>query len=200
MLLFDLGGVLVHTRGVLLGQRAAGAGRAGAELDDQAPARPMAQLSLGAGLRTGAHHARRSSRPASPRSGSVSVSPDAFLQDLAGWIEQPYPGAEELLAELRREHHVSCFTNCNELHWGLLAPFLSNFDFVVLVASAGADQARRGRLSRGAAGAGRRARRRALLRRLAGQRDGGARGGHQARFWYTVRTRPAACCKRRALL
>jgi len=35
---------------------------------------------------------------------------------------------EELLAELRRKHHVSCLTNCNELHWTALSPFLRHFD------------------------------------------------------------------------
>jgi HAD superfamily hydrolase (TIGR01509 family) len=29
---------------------------------------------------------------------------------------------------LRGAHHVSCLTNCNELHWSRLAPFLSCFD------------------------------------------------------------------------
>jgi HAD superfamily hydrolase (TIGR01509 family) len=58
----------------------------------------------------------------------VRVSPEDFLSDLATWIERPYPGAEELLADLRREHHVSCLTNCNELHWAALSPFLTQFD------------------------------------------------------------------------
>lgn len=58
----------------------------------------------------------------------VPVSPEEFLEDLATWIENPYPGAVELITKLRKRHHVSCLSNCNELHWTALAPFLRRFD------------------------------------------------------------------------
>ena len=80
----------------------------------------------------------------------VPVTPDAFLEDLAAWIEQPYPGAEELLARLRERHHVSCLTNCNELHWAKLAAFVQCFDSAFSSHLLGADQARRGGLPGGA--------------------------------------------------
>jgi glucose-1-phosphatase len=58
------------------------------------------------------------------------VSPHAFLADVASWLGRPYPGAAELLRSLRPRHHVSCLSNCNELHWAKLTDFLRNFDSV----------------------------------------------------------------------
>ncbi len=58
----------------------------------------------------------------------VQVTPEAFLLDLASWIEEPHEGAEDLIARLRSRHHVSCLSNCNELHWSKLSPFLECFD------------------------------------------------------------------------
>ena len=34
----------------------------------------------------------------------------------------------DLLAGLRRDYHVSCLSNCNELHWTALVPMLGWFD------------------------------------------------------------------------
>jgi glucose-1-phosphatase len=58
----------------------------------------------------------------------VQLSPEAFLLDVASWIGEPYQGAEELIARLRVRHHVSCLSNCNELHWSNLSPLLECFD------------------------------------------------------------------------
>jgi glucose-1-phosphatase len=35
-----------------------------------------------------------------------------------------------LLTNLRARHHVSCLSNCNELHWAKLSDFLKSFDSV----------------------------------------------------------------------
>ena len=58
----------------------------------------------------------------------VPLTPEAFLPDFFSWVRDPYPGAEELLTGLRGRYHVSCLSNCNELHWSKLASFLSCFD------------------------------------------------------------------------
>jgi glucose-1-phosphatase len=58
----------------------------------------------------------------------VPLTPEAFLQDFGTWVKQPYAGAETLLARLRLEHHVSCLSNCNEVHWTKMAPLLTSFD------------------------------------------------------------------------
>ena len=58
------------------------------------------------------------------------MAPAEFLSELARWLGRPYPGAAELLTRLRKHHHVSCLSNCNELHWAKLTEFLQNFDSV----------------------------------------------------------------------
>jgi HAD superfamily hydrolase (TIGR01509 family) len=127
VLLFDLGGVLVQTKVFSSVKDLLAQGGQDQDFDDQdlrdrwlsSPA--VRDFELG-----------RISPPVFAKRFTeewrAAVSPASFLQDFAGWIEQPYPGAEELLAQLRREHHVSCLTNCNPLHWGVLAPFLTHFD------------------------------------------------------------------------
>jgi putative hydrolase of the HAD superfamily len=58
------------------------------------------------------------------------MNPEVFLRDIAAWLGRPYPGAAELLNRLRKDHHVSCLSNCNELHWSMLTDFLGNFDSI----------------------------------------------------------------------
>ena len=58
----------------------------------------------------------------------LTATPRAFLEDLSQSIRQPYDGAAELIARLRESHHVSCLSNCNELHWGKVAGFVEGFD------------------------------------------------------------------------
>lgn len=127
VLLFDLGGVLVQTRGFIsLKAMLAKAARDDAP-DDQAlrdwwlGSPSVREFELGmVDASTFASHFIEEWR--------VPVSADEFLSDLATWIERPYPGAEELLVGLREKHHVSCLTNCNELHWAALTSFLRHFD------------------------------------------------------------------------
>ncbi|MBN1630167.1 MAG: HAD-IA family hydrolase [Thermoleophilia bacterium] len=58
----------------------------------------------------------------------LPTTPPAFLSDLSQWIRQPYDGAADLITRLRETHHVSCLSNCNELHWGKVAGFVEGFD------------------------------------------------------------------------
>jgi putative hydrolase of the HAD superfamily len=57
----------------------------------------------------------------------LSVSPDAFVASFRTWTKEFYPGALELLAELRKSHRVGCLSNSNALHWG--PRFEAPFDF-----------------------------------------------------------------------
>jgi glucose-1-phosphatase len=59
----------------------------------------------------------------------LAVEPAAFAGDLAGWIVGPFPGAQQLVADLQaRGYHVSCLSNGNALHWEEMAAFLSLLD------------------------------------------------------------------------
>lgn len=127
VLLFDLGGVLVQTRG-FDSLKALIAESPGAEpLDDQRlrdkwlSSPSVRAFELGR-IETAVFTARFVEEWALP------VSPEAFEQDSMAWIEQPYPGAEELLGTLRPDHHLCCLSNCNELHWSMMAPLLRHFD------------------------------------------------------------------------
>jgi glucose-1-phosphatase len=126
-LLFDLGGVLVHTRGFAsLKALLAPAGCAEASDDQLLRDRWLSSPSVRdfeLGRTTAPEFATRF-----VEEWGLSLSPAAFLADLAAWIEQIYPGAEQLLAALRQKYRVCCFSNCNELHWEEMATFLGGFD------------------------------------------------------------------------
>jgi len=129
--MFDLGGVLVDTASLeTLTSLLAGATPAGARdgtLDDQAVRdrwlRSPAVRSFESGRIPPEVFAQRF-----VEEWGVSMEPAAFLEDLSSWIRRPYEGAAELIARLREAHHVSCFSNNNELHWSKLAPFVAGFD------------------------------------------------------------------------
>jgi glucose-1-phosphatase len=48
---------------------------------------------------------------------SLRVTPAEFLAHFAQWPKRPFPGAIELLGELRARFRLGCLSNCNELHW-----------------------------------------------------------------------------------
>jgi HAD superfamily hydrolase (TIGR01509 family) len=127
ILLFDLGGVLVHTKGFAsLKALLAPSGRAEAFDDQLLRDRWLSSPSVRdfeLGRISASEFAARF-----VREWELSISPADFMADLAAWIEQTYPGAEELLAALRQKYRVCCFSNCNELHWEMMATFLQRFD------------------------------------------------------------------------
>lgn len=125
VLLFDLGGVLVENARIIDNLSAV----LGVEADEAAMKerwlRSPAARDFELGRVSPGVFARRFLRE-----WQSSVDPDEFLRGIAGWLGRPYPGAVELLAELRARHHVSCLSNCNELHWASLSEFLGSFDSV----------------------------------------------------------------------
>ena len=62
------------------------------------------------------------------REWGIALEPDAFLSHFAQWPKGFYPGAKELLQELRREHTVVCLSNSNEVHWARFPEIASLFD------------------------------------------------------------------------
>ncbi len=59
----------------------------------------------------------------------LPIEPAAFAEDVAGWIVGPFPGAQRLIADLQHLRcHVSCFSNCNALHWEQMTSFLGLLD------------------------------------------------------------------------
>jgi glucose-1-phosphatase len=57
----------------------------------------------------------------------LKISPSAFLEALVGWPRGLYPGAEELLTQLRTRYRVACLSNSNALHWQRFGGFVDHF-------------------------------------------------------------------------
>ncbi len=47
----------------------------------------------------------------------LSLSPEAFLIEFAGWLTAPLPGAFELLARIPRAYQVAALSNMSAFHW-----------------------------------------------------------------------------------
>lgn len=59
---------------------------------------------------------------------ALGCTPAAFLCEFATWPEGFYPGAIELLAELRKNYRIACLSNSNALHWARFDGFREHFD------------------------------------------------------------------------
>jgi glucose-1-phosphatase len=57
----------------------------------------------------------------------LSIAPQAFVESFRTWTRDFYPGALDLVAELRKAYRVGCLSNSNALHWG--PRFEAPFDF-----------------------------------------------------------------------
>jgi glucose-1-phosphatase len=51
------------------------------------------------------------------REWELRVPPAVFLAHFTDWARDFYPGARELVAEVRRKVAAACFSNSNPLHW-----------------------------------------------------------------------------------
>jgi len=51
------------------------------------------------------------------REWELRVTPEEFLSQFIAWAKDFYPGARELVAEVRARTRVACFSNTNPLHW-----------------------------------------------------------------------------------
>ena len=58
----------------------------------------------------------------------LPLAPDAFLEAFAAWPKGLYPGAAELLRELRASCRVACLSNSNAVHWARFGGFREHFD------------------------------------------------------------------------
>jgi glucose-1-phosphatase len=50
----------------------------------------------------------------------LAVNDDEYDRTFTGWIRGIYPGAEDLLDQLRKKYTVACFSNTNAVHWEIL--------------------------------------------------------------------------------
>ena len=54
----------------------------------------------------------------------LDLAPEQLLGDFVSWVRGPYPGATEILDRLRPRFRVACLSNSNELHTHLHRNFL----------------------------------------------------------------------------
>ena len=64
----------------------------------------------------------------------LKMSPAAYLEEFRSWPAGVFPGAEELVGEVKNRVPVSCFSNTNALHWqnAQTWPLMSLFDHAFL--------------------------------------------------------------------
>ena len=64
---------------------------------------------------------------------NLTMAPEAFLDLFTGWARGLYPGAEQLLSRIGKEHRLACLSNSNELHTPLhreaIQPFIGQCFF-----------------------------------------------------------------------
>lgn len=57
----------------------------------------------------------------------LALSPRAFIEAFASWPKGLYPGAAELLSQLRSRYTLACLSNSNAIHWERFAGFHEQF-------------------------------------------------------------------------
>jgi putative hydrolase of the HAD superfamily len=57
----------------------------------------------------------------------LPLTPEAFLEAFTWWPLGLYPGAAELLAQLRQRYTVACLSNSNPIHWQRFGGFSDHF-------------------------------------------------------------------------
>ena len=111
VLLFDLGGVIVELSGVPVWKR-----WLGGRMSDREIWASWIQSPAVRRFERGDCDADEFAR-ALVREFDLPVDGATFLEHFERWPRGTFPGALELLAELRESHRVACFSNTNALHW-----------------------------------------------------------------------------------
>lgn len=61
----------------------------------------------------------------------LRLTPETFLKEFISWPRKFYPGARELIRDLRKTYRVGCLSNSNPLHWEQLRGFEDDFDIIL---------------------------------------------------------------------
>lgn len=126
VLVFDLGNVLVGAAGTRVLHDMAPAGTSEAQIIARWQHSP-AVTAFESGRTTAQGFARDF-----VAEWGLTVTPEAFLAQFAGWVTGPYPGARELLQQLRPRHRLACLSNTNPVHWARLSTMAADFDQMFL--------------------------------------------------------------------
>jgi glucose-1-phosphatase len=122
LFLFDLGGVIVENAGFDALQALDGRSRSLPELKARWLASPAVRsFEIGASTPEEFASAFIAEWP-------LAISPTDFVEEFSGWPKGLYPGASELLAQLRAVSRVACLSNSNAIHWARFDGFREHFD------------------------------------------------------------------------
>jgi putative hydrolase of the HAD superfamily len=112
IVLFDLGGVLIHWDGAnglreLLGE----------QFSPEAARKFWLESPSVRDFESGRSTTEEFSRKAVEEL-NLSMSPDEWFRQFFSWDRGPFPGSMELLSNLETKCELGCLSNNNELHWG----------------------------------------------------------------------------------
>jgi FMN phosphatase YigB (HAD superfamily) len=125
LVLFDLGGVLIELGGVTAMQELAGID-SDQEIWHQWLTSPWVRR-----FESGRCSADEFSNGVVSE-WQLAITPDHFLELFRLWPTGPFPGAPELLAEVRKTVPIGCLSNTNTMHWEYQVtswPIMGMFDY-----------------------------------------------------------------------
>jgi glucose-1-phosphatase len=61
----------------------------------------------------------------------LRLTPQAFVKEFASWPREFFPGAREIIRDLRTTYRVGCLSNSNALHWERFGGFEEDFDITL---------------------------------------------------------------------
>ena len=123
IIMFDLGGVLVESTGIVA-------------LQSLAPHLHDKQVVLERWLRSQAVALFERGRISGDEFAATFIQEwelhldkNTFLASFASWVRGFYPGALQLIDGLRRQHRVACLSNTNAIHWARMPEAQQIFDY-----------------------------------------------------------------------
>ena len=111
VVLFDVGGVLVHLSGIEVM-----VGWLGGDLTEEQLWRRWLQSQVVRRFETGGSDAATFARELA-REFDLQIEPPRLLAAFEGWLAGPYPGALELIREIPQRYVRALLSNSNALHW-----------------------------------------------------------------------------------
>lgn len=58
----------------------------------------------------------------------LDLDPAAFIDAFSTWPRGFFPGARDLLRQIKEQHHLACLSNTNAIHWQRFPEFSAIFD------------------------------------------------------------------------
>ena len=122
VIMFDLGGVLIESVGLIALQSLA------PHLRDEKVVLERWHKSEAIGLFERGRISTDVFASTFIREWGLPLDETAFLEAFASWVSGFYPGALQLVKSLRSQHRVACLSNTNAIHWARMLEVHEVFD------------------------------------------------------------------------